>query len=101
MTGQPFARLEGVLDAADLTFLTQACKAHLAQIDGPCYTLIDSQEAPTLLKIKRALEPLVGKPLYYLNDFYLYTDSSFATNWHMDTELFTFANAINAWVLLA
>ncbi len=101
MSDPPCTRITGALDAGDIGFLTQACKAHLAQIDGPCYTLIDAQEAPTLLKIKLALERLVGKPLFYLNDFYLYTDSTFATNWHMDTELFTFANAINAWVLLS
>ncbi|WNM64008.1 hypothetical protein [Candidatus Nitrospira neomarina] len=39
--------------------------------------------------------------MYYLNDFYIYTDDTFATGWHMDTELFTFEHALNAWILLS
>jgi hypothetical protein len=35
----------------------------------------------------------LAKPLFYLNGFYLYTDSAFATSWLIDTEVFTFANA--------
>ena len=97
----PLVRMEGVLDDEDIAFLKRACKAHFAQVDGPCYTLIDEQDAPTVRKIKGLLEDWVKRPLFYLNDFYLYTDDTFATSWHMDTELFTFAHALNAWILLS
>jgi len=97
----PAVLMQGVLNEDDIAFLKRACKSHFAQIDGPCYTLIDDQDAPTLLKIKTALEGHVQRPLFYLNDFYLYTDDTFATSWHMDTELFTFAHALNAWILLS
>src|SRR5215510_14665660 len=97
----PFVRMQGVLNEEDIAFLKRACKSHFAQVDGPCYTLIDDQEAPTLQKIRQLLEGHVRRPLFYLNDFYLYTDDTFATSWHMDTELFTFAHALNAWILLS
>jgi len=67
----------------------------------PCYVLIDQLQSPTCRKIQETLERQLGEPLYYLNDFYIYTDPSFRTGWHMDTELFTFARAINAWILLS
>lgn len=97
----PCVRMPGVLNEEDISFLKRACKSHFAQVDGPCYTLIHDQDAPTLRKIRELLEGYVKRPLFYLNDFYLYTDDTFATSWHMDTELFTFAHALNAWILLS
>jgi hypothetical protein len=96
-----FIKLSNALNGHDISFLKQACKAHFDQKDGPCYTLIDNLHTPTFLKIKHLLEEHLKEPLFYLNDFYLYTDNTFGTSWHMDTELFTFESAVNAWILLS
>lgn len=84
-----------------MDFLKAACKRCLEVERMPCYALLDSIESTTFRKIKAALEHRVGAALHYLNDFYLYTDSSFRTNWHVDTELFAFDRAVNAWILLS
>lgn len=97
----PFAVLRNCLDRDDITVLCEACKSRLDRDGIPCFAVIDLQHTPTYLKIKRALEAEVGDILNYLNDFYIYTDETFKTNWHMDTELFTFESAINAWILLS
>ena len=96
-----FVHLQGVLDNDDLSFLRRACQVQLNTQGMPCFTLLEHHASPTYLRIKEVIERRIGEPLYYLNDFYLYTDSSFKTNWHMDTELFTFASALNAWILLS
>ena len=97
----PYLLIQDALDPGDLEFLRSACKQYLFQEGIPCYVLINNLESPTFIKIKTSLEQRLGESLYYLNDFYIYTDSSFKTNWHMDTELFTFERAINAWILLS
>ncbi len=100
-TGSPFVQLHGVLDAQDIAFLTSGCMNVLETSKVPCYSLIGQFESPTFRKIKAAIEASVGQELFYLNDFYIYTDASFKTAWHMDTELFSFHRAVNAWILLA
>lgn len=97
----PFLRIANALQAEDVEFLKAACVRHLSTQGIPCYVLIDQLKSATCLKIKETLERELGEPLYYLNDFYMYTDASFKTGWHMDTELFTFERAINAWILLS
>jgi hypothetical protein len=97
----PFIRIPRALEAEDLEFLKATCVRHVSTQGIPCYVLIDHLNSTTCLKIKQTLERELGEPLYYLNDFYMYTDGSFKTGWHMDTELFTFARAINAWILLS
>lgn len=97
----PYLHIQNALTAGDVEFLRNACKRYISQEGIPCYVLINHLDSPTYMKIKEALEQQIGEPLYYLNDFYIYTDSSFKTNWHMDTELFAFDRAINAWILLS
>lgn len=97
----PFMLLQNVLNGEDLAFLRAACKRTLLTENVPCFALLEHQDSAPFLKIKEALEAQLNETLYYLNDFYIYTDSSFRTNWHMDTELFTFENAVNAWILLS
>lgn len=96
-----FIRIPGALDAEDVAYLKASCKRHVSAAGIPCYVLIDQLSSPTCRKIQQTLEQRLGEPLYYLNDFYMYTDGSFRTGWHMDTELFTFERAINAWILLS
>ena len=97
-----FQHLRNVLTENYITSLKQACKRHLSQEEAiPSYTLIDSLDIPAFTKIKRTLEEQTGETLYYLNDFYIYTDDTFGASWHMDTELFTFEHALNAWILLS
>jgi hypothetical protein len=97
----PFVLLPGVLAPADLEVIKQSCKRTLLEEDVPCFAMIDQLESPVFRKIQVAVEAVLQEPLHYLNDFYIYTDETFRTNWHMDTELFTFEAAVNAWILLA
>jgi hypothetical protein len=96
-----YVHIRNALSDEDLGFLRNACKEHLNLHAMPCYVLLNLLGSPTYLKIKSTVEKEVGEPLYYLNDFYMYTDGSFKTNWHMDTELFTFDRAVNGWILLS
>ena len=97
----PYMHLRNVLTSEDIGFITDACKRNLATEGMPCYALLEHLEAPAFLKIRSLVEEQTGKAWHYLNDFYIYTDRSSISNWHMDTELFTFENAINAWILLS
>ena len=97
----PFVHVQNVLSEVDVQVLKAACKKNLTEQGIPCYSMIDNLLSPTYLKIKQILEEHINETLYYLNDFYFFTDSSFRTGWHMDTELFTFESAINAWILLS
>ncbi|MGE0597712.1 MAG: hypothetical protein AB7P07_15225, partial [Hyphomonadaceae bacterium] len=98
---EPFVVLRDALSMDDIAFLREACKDRLARDGIPCFAMIDHQETPTYRKIVDTLTQAIGEKLNYLNDFYIYTDETFKTNWHMDTELFTFESAINAWILLS
>ena len=97
-----FKLLKNALTADDIASLRAACKAHFAAPDAiPSYVLIDRLADPIVEKIKQQMEKAIGEPLFYLNDFFIYTSDEFSAGWHMDTELFTFARAYNAWILLA
>lgn len=98
---EAFVLLRGVLNTADIQFLVDTCKERLDRDGIPCFALIDHLKSPTYLKIFTAISQMIGEKLHYLNDFYIYTDESFKTQWHMDTELFTFESAVNAWILLS
>jgi hypothetical protein len=101
MRQAPYLHLRQVLTNEDLDLLRSICKDHLSREGIPCYALLDRLNTPVFLKIKTLLEKTVRQRLWYLNDFYMYTDRSFKTGWHMDTELFTFRKAINVWILLS
>lgn len=98
---KPYVVLRQALDGEDIAFLRQACKDRLSRDAIPCFALIDHRDHPTYRKIESAIRDQLGEPIHYLNDFYIYTDKSFRTGWHMDTELFTFEFAVNAWILLS
>lgn len=97
----PYLHIENALSEADIAELVAACKQQLQSRQIPCYALLDRLDLPAFVKIKGIVEREVGRTLFYLNDFYIYTDRSFKTEWHIDTELFTFDRAINAWILLS
>lgn len=97
----PYLLIQNALTEEDVDFLRRACKRHLHEERIPCYVLINDLGSPTYMKIKEALQQSIGETIYYLNDFYIYTDTTFKTNWHMDTELFALDCAINAWILLS
>jgi len=97
-----FHLLSGVLSDADLDVLVDICRENLAKPNAvPCFALIDKLRNPILKKIHFAVEQCVRSRLHYLNDFYIYTKGDVQANWHMDTELFTFENSCNAWILLS
>lgn len=100
--GAGFYLLEGVLTELEIRGLIELSQAHLeTQNPIPSYVLLEQQNHKTVQKIQSVIETFLGDKIHYLNDFYLYTDSEFGSGWHMDTELFTFKRAINAWVLLS
>lgn len=97
-----FQLLSGVLSSDDIDALIEITRQNLAEADAiPCFALIDYQNNSVLQKIRSALQECVQTELFYLNDFYIYTNGEVQANWHMDTEMFTFENACNAWVLLS
>ncbi len=104
MTGpvDTFRLLKHVLTPDDLTYLKAACRAHLRQEDSiPSYVLLDRLDSPTCRKIVDLIKSETGQDIYYLNDFYIFSDNAFGAKWHMDTELFTFHDCLNAWILLS
>lgn len=96
-----FVHLRGVLTEAELVFLKNSCKAQLETENIPCFALLNRLHASCYLKIRELVKDVTGEDVKYLNDFYMYTDSSCVAGWHMDTELYTFENAVNAWILLS
>ena len=77
------------------SYSTHALTHHL-----PCYAFIGNQDSPVHLKIAELVANAVESKVYYLNDFFFYTSTSFSTPWHVDTELYLFQSAVNAWILL-
>lgn len=100
-SGVPYLRMNSVLDDDDIEHLKIGCMEVLERDRVPCFSLIDRLDSITVLKIKSSLENQIGEELFYLNDFYIYTDNAFKTGWHVDTELFSFDRAVNAWILLS
>lgn len=97
-----FLNLEGALDLDDIAFLISRCKSNFQQIDAiPSYLLIDHLGSECFKKVQHLVQDAVGEEVFYLNDFYIYTDESAQAHWHVDTELFTFERAYNAWILLS
>lgn len=97
-----FRLLKGVLSAEDIDALKSACKKHLQEPDPiPCYVLLNGGPNATINKIEKHVGEALGRTPYYLNDFYFYSDNSFGAQWHVDTELFTFDECWNAWILLS
>jgi hypothetical protein len=93
--------LKGVLDPSDIDFLRQSSASHLVAQDMPCYVLLDRLKSPVVEKITELVSEALGGVPHYLNDFYFYSDSAFGAQWHVDTELFTFDDCVNAWILLS
>ncbi|MDW3214151.1 MAG: phytanoyl-CoA dioxygenase family protein [Ilumatobacteraceae bacterium] len=99
---QTCALLENVLADDDLVALKQACQRAMRRDDPiPSYVMLDDLASPVYQKVHRCIDETLGEQVFYLNDFYLYSDESFGAPWHMDTELFTFARCVNAWILLS
>ena len=96
-----YLHIRHALTADDVQFLREECKRHVSQEGMSCYVSINNLHSTTYERIRGVLERTICEPLYYLNDFYMYTDDSFRADWHIDTELFTFHRAINAWILLS
>lgn len=96
-----FARIPGILTSKDLDFLKQVCKGQMRSRGIPCFSLLEHLSALTFRTIQQCVDNHAGETACYLNDFYLNTDSTFRTSWHVVTELFAFGTAVNAWVLLS
>jgi hypothetical protein len=100
-TMPPYQHLQTALSEEEMTSLKETCKAHITNGQTIPYALLDQLDLPVVEKIQRLVSEKLGREVHYLNDFYIYTDDTFSAGWHMDTELFAFANAVNAWILLS
>ena len=96
----PFLLLQNVLSHHDIKALRETYAKHAPLNKLPCYAFIDCLQSPVQKKIADLVANAVSCHSYYLNDFFFYTSNSFSTPWHVDTELYLFQNAINAWILL-
>jgi hypothetical protein len=96
-----FVHLQGVLSESDVVFFKSCCKRQLKEEGIPCYGLLEELDNPVVQKVKALVEKAVQEKVNYINDFYLYSDTVHRSDWHVDTELFTFERAVNAWILLS
>ena len=97
-----FLVAKALLTFDDISHLKKACQLHLEEQDSiSAYVMIDQQRSAVLKKIKDAAQQATDRSLHYLNDFYSYTDKTFAPDWHIDTEQFSFQECLNAWILLS
>ena len=97
----PFQVLRGVLTNEDIHLLKGTYARHAASFALPCYAFLSEQDSPIATKIASLVREAIGYTPYYLNDFFFYTSNTFSTPWHVDTEMFLFKSAINAWILLS
>lgn len=101
MISSTFLHIQDALTQSDIQTLLSISKEHLNEEEMPCYSLLYKQDHPLVEKITGIIKEHTSSQPYFLNDFYIYTDPSFKTDWHIDTELFSFAHALNAWILLS
>ncbi len=98
----PYTLLRGVLSSDDIHYLKRSCKQHLQKPDPiSCFVLLNDRDSHVSQKIDAAVGQVLASKPHYLNDFYFFSDGGFSAGWHMDTELFTFEECWNAWILLS
>jgi ectoine hydroxylase-related dioxygenase (phytanoyl-CoA dioxygenase family) len=93
--------IRSALGRGEIAQLTRA--VNRCMHSGPAissFVYLEDTTNPVLAKIQAVAERALGRKLLYLNDFYLYTDGSFQANWHIDTEMFSFEQAVNVWIPL-
>ena len=96
----PYILLRGALSPQDIESLRRTYSSYVPSSGLPCYAFLADQENPVLQQISAACESALSARVHYLNDFFFYTDKAFSTPWHVDTELYVFKTAVNAWILL-
>jgi len=99
-TTQPFIHLKGVLSTEEIQSIRSIYSQHASKSQLPCYAFIDLLDSPIHQKISKLISDALGLAPFYLNDFFFHTSTSFSTPWHVDTELYLFKSAVNAWILL-
>ena len=96
----PFIHIKQAISAEEITQLKTIYANHAPSSGLPCYAFIDKLDLPLFKKLSDlTFSRLKCRPLY-LNDFFFSTGNVFSTPWHVDTELFIFQYAVNAWILL-
>lgn len=96
----PFVHLKSVMSPEDVKTLRKIYSEYIPSAGIPCYAFLERQSDDIFQKIQTLVGDAIGSHAYYLNDFFFYTDTTFATPWHVDTELYIFKYAVNAWILL-
>ena len=97
---QPFVHLKGVLSQEDIASIRSIYSQHASKTQLPCYAFIDLLDTPIHSKISNLIANTLNSTPYYIKDFFFHTSTSFSTPWHVDTELYLFKSAVNAWILL-
>jgi hypothetical protein len=96
----PFIHIKQAFSVAEITQLKAIYADHAPSSGLPCYAFLDKFDHPLIKKLSDLIfSRLKCQPLY-LNDFFFSTGDVFSTPWHVDTELFIFQYAVNAWILL-
>jgi len=95
-----FYVIKNCLSKDDIRSLKQSYSAHCRNTGMPCYAFLENSTNDLVSKIRTLVERSIKKKVSYLNDFFFYTSASFSTPWHVDTELYLFKEAVNAWILL-
>lgn len=96
----PFVHLKQCLSHKEVNELCDIYREYIPRTGIPCYAFLKNQDHPLLRSIASLVSSVIGLRACYLNDFFFYTDARFSTPWHVDTELYVFKSAVNAWILL-
>lgn len=96
----PFIHIKQAFSAAEITQLKTIYAHHAPSTGLPCYAFIDKLDLPLFKKLSDLIFSHIKCQPLYLNDFFFSTGNVFSTPWHVDTELFIFQYAVNAWILL-
>lgn len=96
----PFIHIKQVFSADEIAQIKSIYSSHAPSSGLPCYAFLERQDCPLIDKLKGIIHSQTQHDAHYLNDFFFFTGSAFSTPWHVDTELFIFKYAVNAWILL-
>ncbi len=96
----PYIHIKQVFSADEITQFKSIYAHHALSSGLPCYAFIDKLHLALFKKLTNLVFSCLNCQPLYLNDFFFSTGNLFSTPWHVDTELFIFQYAVNAWILL-
>lgn len=96
----PFIHIKQAFSAAEITQIKEVYSHHAPATGLPCYAFLDKLGHSLFIKLSQLIFSRLQCQPQYLNDFFFSTGNMFSTPWHVDTELYIFQYAVNAWILL-